>query len=163
MPKTKFQDIIFSILMAFAMVYAMELYNLALENGGLENSLFLNVFQDLLLMGLFVILLEKLIGGRIARKLALRLVNPETDRPIIVTLTIQCFTVLLMCPMMSMVATIMFKQPHEQIIAIWLQTFVLNFPVALLWQIFIAEPVVRFIFRRLFNKTIAVDTIESRA
>ena len=42
-------------------------------------------------------------------------------------------TVCLMCPMMSFVATVLFKGVDSQIIAKWLQTSALNFPMALCW------------------------------
>ena len=51
---------------------------------------------------------------------------------------------------MSLVATVLFKQPGKELVAAWFQTTVLNFPMALLWQIFFAGPVVRFIFGKLF-------------
>ena len=38
MPRTRTQRIVFSILMAFAMVYGMELYNQALLAGGLSGA-----------------------------------------------------------------------------------------------------------------------------
>ena len=38
----------------------------------------------------------------------------------------------------------------SQIIAKWLQTSALNFPMALCWQVFFAGPFVRFLFRRIF-------------
>ena len=40
MPRTRTQRVVFSILMAFAMVYGMELYNQALLAGGLRTELF---------------------------------------------------------------------------------------------------------------------------
>ena len=40
MPRTRTQRIVFSILMAFAMVFGMELYNQALLAGGLRTELF---------------------------------------------------------------------------------------------------------------------------
>lgn len=40
MPRTRTQRIVFSILMALAMVYGMELYNQALLAGGLRTALF---------------------------------------------------------------------------------------------------------------------------
>ncbi len=40
MPKTKFQEIVFTILMVFVMVYAMICYNIALNIGGLDGSVF---------------------------------------------------------------------------------------------------------------------------
>lgn len=151
MPKTKLQDIVFSIMMAIAMTYAMELYNLSLLNKGLTNQLFLEVFQDMFFMAIIVVLLEKLIAGRTARKLAFRFMTPGIDKPIFVTLAIQCFTICLMSPMMSLVATLLFKHPGSQILAVWLQTLVFNLPFAFFWQIFFAGPLVRFLFRVIFK------------
>ncbi len=155
MPKTKFQEAIFTLLMAITMVYGMELYNLALEGGGLTNEMFLLVFRDLALMGAIVIFLEKLIAGPIAQKLAFRIVTPGEDKPIFVILSISAFTVCMMCPMMSAVATLLFKHPGTQFFSIWLETAAKNFPMALCWQIFFAGPLVRFLFRKLFSKQLA--------
>ena len=38
--------------------------------------------------------------------------------------------VCLMCPVMSFIATALFKHPGSEIIAQWLQTTVINFPMA---------------------------------
>ena len=38
MPKTKLQNIIFTLIMAFVMVYAMVCYNIALDKGGMTNE-----------------------------------------------------------------------------------------------------------------------------
>jgi len=51
-----------------------------------------------------------------------------------------------MCPVMSFIATALFKHPGSEIIAQWLQTTVINFPMALCWQIFFAGPLVRNVF-----------------
>lgn len=48
MPTTFRQRCVFSVLMAFAMVYGMELYNQALLAGGLSTRLFLAPFADIL-------------------------------------------------------------------------------------------------------------------
>ena len=42
MPKTKFQEVVFTILMVFVMVYAMICYNIALNIGGMSNEVFLS-------------------------------------------------------------------------------------------------------------------------
>ena len=47
MPSTRAQHSVFPILMAFAMVYGMELYNQALMAGGLTTELFLSPFGDM--------------------------------------------------------------------------------------------------------------------
>ena len=71
--------------------------------------------------------------------------------PIMLILAISSITVCLMCPTMSLAATLLFKNAGSQIIAVWLQTTVLNFPMAFFWQIFFAGPVVRRIFGLLFK------------
>lgn len=150
MPKTKFQNVIFTFLMAFAMVYAMICYNIALNRGGMTNEVFLLAFHELLIMWPVAFVLEMFVVERLAKMLAFRLVTPE-DKPIFILLAISCMIVCLMCPMMSFVATILFKNPGKEIIAVWFQTTVLNFPMALCWQIFFAGPLVRLIFRTIFR------------
>ena len=80
-------------------------------------------------------------------------VTPGVDKPVFVILAISCMIVCLMCPMMSLVATILFKNPGSQIVAVWLQTAAMNFPMALCWQVFFAGPLVRLVFRVLFRRT----------
>lgn len=153
MPKTKSQKILFSILMSFFMVYGMEVYNQAILHKGMTNSLFLLPVKELLLLMAIVIALESSVGGPLARKLAFRLVDPEKDRRIAVILTLQVMTVCLMCPMMSFVATLLFKGGFgPQIVATWVQTLAVNFPMAFCWQIFIAGPLVRLIVRTVDRK-----------
>lgn len=38
------------------------------------------------------------------------------------------------------------------LLAVYLQTLVCNFPMALLWQVFIAGPFARWAFRTIFKK-----------
>ena len=43
MPKNLFQEIVFTVMMVFVMVYAMICYNIALNIGGMTNEVFLPV------------------------------------------------------------------------------------------------------------------------
>ena len=52
MPKTKLQNVFFTILMAFLMVYAMICYNISLNIGGMTNQVFLMAFGEMKIMGL---------------------------------------------------------------------------------------------------------------
>lgn len=163
MPQTKLQKAVFSVLMAVVMVYAMELYNLAWQAGGLHNGLFLEVLPDLLPISLIVILLQSFIGGPLAQKLAFRLVKPGKDKPIFITLAVSACTVCLMCPMMSAVATVLFQHPGSQFLAVWLQTVARNFPMAFCWQIFFAGPLVRFVFRQIFAGQLTAAPVQQQA
>lgn len=156
MPKTKSQKILFSLLMSFFMVYGMEVYNEAIINKGMTNSLFLLSVLKILPLMLTVIVLETFIGGPLARKLAFRLINPENSRPFALILTVQVMTVCLMCPMMSLVAAVVFKGGFcSQLPAKWVQTVAINFPMAFCWQIFVAGPIVRLIVRG-FSKSLKI-------
>lgn len=150
MPKTKFQNVIFTLLMAFAMVYVMICYNIAINRGGMMNEVFMLAFHEVIIMWPVAFVLEMFVVERLAKMLAFRLVSPD-DKPIFILLAISSMIVCLMCPMMSLVATILFQNPGKEIIALWFQTTVLNFPMALCWQIFFAGPLVRLIFRTIFR------------
>ena len=151
MPKTKFQEVIFTILMVFVMVYAMICYNISLNIGGMANHVFLDAFHELVIMGPVAFILDFFLYGSLSKKLAFRIVNPAEDKPIMIILAISSITVCLMCPSMSLVATLLFKNPGKEVIAIWLQTTALNFPMAFFWQIFFAGPLVRKIFGGIFK------------
>ena len=146
LPQNKKQDIIFTIFMAFVMVYAMICYNIALNVGGMHNFIFLAAFKELLIMWPIAIALELIFVGRLAQKLAFRFVTPGKDPMIMIDLAISAMSVCLMCPLMSFAATLLFKDAGKEIIAVWLQTTAFNFPMALCWQIFFAGPLVRNVF-----------------
>lgn len=146
LPQNKKQDIIFTIFMAFVMVYAMICYNIALNVGGMQNFIFLAAFKELLIMWPIAIALELIFVGRFAQKLAFRFVTPGKDPMIMIILAISAMSVCLMCPLMSFAATLLFKNAGKEIIAVWLQTTAMNFLMALCWQIFFAGPLVRNVF-----------------
>ena len=77
MPRTRTQRIVFSILMAFAMVYGMELYNQAFLAGGLRTELFAAPLADIVPLMAVVIVLESLIGGRVAARLVERTLGSD--------------------------------------------------------------------------------------
>ena len=157
MPKTKLQNVIFTLLMALVMVYALICYNIALDKGGLSNAVFLLAFHELTFMWPVAVILELFVVEKLAQKLAFRIIAPESNELIFIVFAISAITVCLMCPMMSLVVTVLFKNPGSEIIAVWFQTTVMNFPMALFWQIFFAGPCVRFVFRMLFRKQMAEE------
>ena len=142
MPKNLFQNVIFTLMMSFLMVYVMICYNICLNVGGMSNEVFLMAFGELKIMWPVAFVLEFAFVDKLAHMLAFRIVTPQ-DRPIFITLAISSMIVCLMCPVMSFIATCLFMHPGNQIIALWLQKTVQNFPMALCWQIFFAGPGVR--------------------
>ena len=146
MPQTKFQDFIYTVIMVPVMVYAMVCYNIALDRGALSNFVFRAALSELPLMCLIAFVLEFFLIGRVAQKLAFRLVRPERDAPVLITTTISGVIVCLMCPIMSLVASLLFNfSSWSEAFARWVQIWFCNFPMALLYQLFFAGPLVRFI------------------
>ena len=157
MPKNKFQEVIFTIIMVFFMVYAMICYNISLNIGGMSNKVFLMAFGEMKIMWPVAFLLEFFIVDKLAHALAFRMVTPN-DRPIVITLAISAMIICIMCPVMSLIATVLFKNAGSNIISTWFQTTFFNFPVAFFWQMFYCGPCIRFIFGKMFsNKENAVE------
>ena len=149
MPKNKFQDVVYTIIMATIMVYGMVVYNVALNMGGVSGATFIAAVQELPIMVPIAFILEFFIVGKIAKALAFTVVRP-TDRPQFITYAISICICCIMCPTMSLVATILFKDTHT--FGTWIQTWGMNFPMALLYQLFYCGPFVRLIFRSIFRE-----------
>lgn len=152
MPRTRFENFIFTVIMAFIMVYAMICYNISLAIGGMTDRVFLMAFGELRIMWPVAIVLEMFVMERAVIHLTNRVVT--RDMPLIWMLLIRCsLTVCLMCPAMSLVATFLFKEYSSAgLVGTWLQTAALNFPMALAWQIFFGGPLGRLLFRLAFRR-----------
>lgn len=147
MSKNKFQDAIFTIIMATIMVYGMVVYNVALNIGGVSSKTFLLALKELPIMVPIAFVLEFFVVGKVAKILAFKVVTPQ-DRPQIITYAISICICCIMCPIMSLIATFLFKTPS---FGMWIQTWALNFPMAMFYQMFYCGPLVRLIFRTIFR------------
>lgn len=139
----------FPISMALCMCYGMELYNHLLMGAGFSLATLLSPFSELLPMACAVVLIERLLCGRIVKALMARIGDPEKlALPYGVVMgTVTC---IVMCPLMSMVATLVFKHPTLTTIApIWFSTFAHNLPFALAWALLVARPISAAVVGRL--------------
>ncbi len=148
MPKTLVQRIVFTIIMATLMVYGMIVYNVALNTGGVSNQTFLLALHELPIMLPIAFVLEFFVVEKLAARLAFSFMRP-TDRPQFITYAMSMMIVCIMCPVMSLIATLLFKEPS---FGTWVHTFGCNFPMAFFWQLFYCGPLSRLIFRTLFKK-----------
>lgn len=148
MPRTLLQKIVFTFVMATIMVYGMIVYNVALNTGGVHNETFLLALHELPIMMPIAFVLEFFVVEKLATRLAFSFMCP-TDRPQFITYAISLMIVCIMCPTMSLIATLLFKQPS---FGTWIHTFGCNLPAALLWQMLYCGPLTRLIFRLLFRR-----------
>ena len=148
MPKNKTQGIIFGIIMSYSMAVGMEIYNNAIQQGvHLQPGGFTNLtygivgkaLVEALFMGLIVIIVSELWGNRLGARFAAKVSDPQRDNPYFCRLMRQAGTVSVMCPTMSLAATIIFSMilggaPVWQLPAIWAGTLIKNFPMAFFWN-----------------------------
>ena len=166
MPKNKIQGFIFGIIMSYAMAYGMEIYNVAIKLGvnltaggvsNMTNLIFWEALKEASYMGLLVLLFSNLWGNRIGASFASKHCDPSKDSPYICQLLRQAGTVAVMCPTMSLVASILFNiilggTPLSQLPAIWVGTFFKNFPMAFFWNMFAAAPFTHWLFKKIFHQ-----------
>lgn len=164
MPKTKTQGIIFGLIMSYAMAIGMEVYNIAIKMGytlniggfsTMTNAVFPAALLEASYMGIFVFIFSNLWGNRFGANFAKNHTNPEKDPWYYCQLMRQAGTVAVMCPTMSMVASILFNvilagQPFYELPAIWVGTVLKNFPMAFFWNMFAAAPFTRWLFGKIF-------------
>lgn len=153
MPQGKKEQIIFGLIMATVMVYGMIVYNIAIEFGGLTNEVFVIALHELVIMMPIAFILEATFVSKLAFKLAFKVVKHD-DRDIFKIIAIQTSIVLIMCPIMSMIATLLFADvTASTLIATWLQKYAMNLPFALGWQIIFCGPFVRSILKLIRKQT----------
>lgn len=140
MPQNTFQRIIFTAVMAIFMTCGMIVYNISTSLGQMSDIIFAEALHELVIMAPIAFLLELLIADALAHRIAF-----SDDRSAFIAAAISFCICCIMCPIMSLIATIMFKEPS---LAVWIQTWALNLPCALLWQLCFCGPIVRFLFRQ---------------
>lgn len=118
MPKTKFQGAVFGLLMSYIMAFGMEVYNTAIKMGfnlkagsfsSMTNIVFWEALKETLYMGAIVFVISSLFGNKIGERFAEKYCNPEKDNPYFCRIMRQAGTIAIMCPTMSLVATILFN------------------------------------------------------
>lgn len=166
MPESRGEKLFFGICMSITMAVGMEIYNVAismgytLQPGGLSsmtNAVFPAALAEAAYMWIFVFIFSNLWGNRAGHALAAKIIRPGQDNPFFITLVISGCTVLVMCPTMSMAASLLFsvipgRAAAADLFAVWVGTVIKNFPMALLWNLFAAGPVTRLLFRKVFRR-----------
>ena len=150
MPKTKAQSVFFTAVTAWIMVYIMTLYNTVLASGVFTNETFLIALKGMWAEYLIIFLCAFFLSSRVAKYLAFRVVNPG-DRPIAIILTIQVFTVVCQVALASIIGLYHGYGFDGNWLPNYLMTYCRNFVMALPVQLFLAGPVARWLFRRVFH------------
>lgn len=171
---------IFALITVVITVHAYVFYSLYVVNGGtlmeLNNASgvieainkqggvymfgrFLPIWTVVLTEFIFAYCLEVVMGSPMSFKLASKIFDPEKDHPMIFESAVICATVGLMCPVMSLIASLLYYPYYTgfsvtALLATWLKLVCLNFPFAFFTQLFFIQPAVRVLFKVIFAKDI---------
>ena len=161
---SKTQEKIFALITVLITVPCFVFYCLTIENHGILNVEPVWALKLIPVEFILAYISEIFLIGPKVPKILFKKLNPKKDNPILIETGYICTTVCLMCPWMSFLATILYKgiipvlfnDPTFTIqnffiyfIPNFLQTFVQNFPFALLAQLFFIQPLSRTIFKKI--------------
>ncbi len=159
---SKKQHLLFALITVLITVPCFVFYCSSYEAGGFNVNVIKNSLIFIPIEFVLAYLSEIFVGSPLAMKITNKAINPKKCEPFIFELIYISSTVLIMCPLMSFLATILYNGiigvvmnglPLNNFlinfIPYWLQKIVLNFPFALLSQIFFIQPVVRIIFGKI--------------
>lgn len=175
MPQTKFQKLMFALITVTITVPCFVFYCSSYEAGGFNVDVIKNSLIFIPIEFVLAFLCEIFIGSPLSLKFAFKAIDPKKNDPMIVETAIVCATAVIMCTVMSFLATILyngiiavgiyggdFTNFIVNFIPYWMQKIVLNFPFALLSQLFFIQPLVRRIFKAIFKNNNKEEKLDKK-
>lgn len=159
MPTNKRESLLFTFIMCFCMVLWMSIYNVALQHGAINGEVISAAWLGFPPAYIFAMLCDWFVASPLAKGFAFRfLVTPGKSSPRAMTLAVSSCMVVPMVIIMSLYGSFEGLAHMEggivanlnMIPMMWLTTIPKNFIMALPWNLLIAGPVARFVFRRAF-------------
>lgn len=181
MPRNQFQRMVFALLTVLITVHAYVFFSLYVVNGNAlmtvngTNSVisainhqggvymfgtYLPIWAVVITEFVLAYSLEIFIGSPCSFKLACRVLDPQKSNPMQFETAVICATVVIMCPAMSFIASLLYYPYYSgfnvfTLLANWLKLMCFNFPFAFFTQLFFIQPLVRILFKLIFKKDIA--------
>jgi len=166
MPLSLKEKIIYTFLTVFLTVNAFAFYCLSIEMGGMSTKVVYAAYSiSTWIFPIPIVLLEIVIAfllaffvcNPIALKWTFKNLSPKKDALDVIQNKITISMVYLMCPLMTLIAIVLYdvipnQEFNEEFFSKFLQSFVLNFPFALITQIYFIQPFVRKVFTYVFQK-----------
>lgn len=154
MPTNKRESLIFTFIMCFAMVLWMSIYNVALHQGALTMGAVAQAWLGFPVACVFAMCADWFVVAPLAKGFAFRfLVTPGKSSPLAMTLAVSSCMVVSMVIIMSLFGAVEVASQTGEFAAIpfmWISNIPTNFIMALPWNLLVAGPVSRFVFRRAF-------------
>ena len=153
MPQNKRESLIYTFIMCFMMVFWMSIYNVSLHMGGLSMESIKAGWLGFPIAYIFAMCCDWFFVSKLAKGFAFKyLVKPDSSvlRKVI---SVSCCMVVPMVIIMSFYGAMegcVRSGQWNLLLIIWLTNIPKNFIMALPFQLLIAGPLVRTVFRSLF-------------
>ena len=153
MPQNKRESLIFTVMMCFFMVFFMSIYNVACHHGALNLEIVKDAWIGFPIAYCFAMCCDWFLVSGLAKGFAFRfLVKPESE-PFKKAIAVSCCMVVPMVIIMSLYGALegcVKSGDFSPLPIIWLTNIPKNFVMALPFQLIVAGPLVRKVFRGAF-------------
>lgn len=153
MPKNKRESFIFTVMMCFTMVLWMSIYNVSIQMQSVSLNSIATAWMGFPIAYIFAMCCDWFFVSMLAKTVAFRFLVNEKSSPLKKVLAISSCMVICMVIIMSLygAAEGCFHSGQWQNLGImWLMNIPKNFIMALPFQLLIAGPLVRYLFRKGF-------------
>lgn len=153
MPQNKRESFLYSVMMCFVMVLWMSIYNVTLQRGYFGWEVIQSAWLGLPMAYVCAFVLDWFVVSKIAKGFAFRYLIDEYSSPTRIVTSISICMVVPMVFFMSLYGGLeMCMHTHQwnQLFVTWMTNIPKNFIMALPFQLIVAGPLVRRIFRNLF-------------
>lgn len=159
MPINKRESLLFTFIMCFCMVLWMSIYNVALQHGAVSGEVIADAWLGFPIAYVFAMCCDWFVASPLAKGFAFKhLVTPGKSSPRAMTLAVSSCMVVPMVIIMSLYGACegLFHMPGGPLAnmtmlpMMWLVNIPRNLIMALPWNLLVAGPLARFVFRRAF-------------
>lgn len=147
-PKTKLQDLVFSVIMVCLMVYVMTLFNIA-QQMGLSYDTMLVALKEMWIEAAIAFFAQRYLAGPFARHIVGSQFSDAA--PGLKSIAMAGCNVMIMAPLMTLIVNAMHNGLSAELPLLWIRRLLFNFPFALCMQVFYVGPLARWVFRCLYR------------
>jgi hypothetical protein len=153
MPQNKRESLIYTVIMCFFMVLWMSIYNVSVHMGGLSVESIKEAWLGFPVAYVVAMLCDWFLVSGFAKKIAFQhLLKPDSSvvRKVITVSSCMVVPMVVLMSMYGAIEVCIKTGEWSQLLLMWLMNIPVNFVMALPFQLILAGPIVRKIFRTVF-------------
>ena len=153
MPQNKRESFIYTVIMCFTMVLWMSIYNVTLHTGTFNTQVIMDAWLGFPIAYVFEACMDWFVVSGLAKGFAFKYLVKSDSSTLRKVISVSCSMVVPMVIIMSLYGAVeasIRMGDFSNVLFIWLTNIPKNFVMALPFQLIIAGPLVRKVFRTIF-------------